>query len=382
MSKVFIQESTLTAIGDAIREKSGSSELIAPLDMATEIANLPTGGGGGEVEPIELTGSCNNVCSGDIADAYIKLYGHTITTKDITSASSMFRGTQLERIPFDINLVNTGNGVSLSYAFSGQPMRSSKLKTLPKVTGRVSDLGNVLWNQDQLTEIPEYFYKDMDFTPLDQYLSTAVGSTAYGFCFTKIKEVPFELMNHGHPSISSGRMPWCGSFNGCSRLRSIKLPAWMNNNTNAFTNSTFSSSFSSNHSLRSLVFDMPNGVPFTLKAKSQTIDLTQNVGYGTFSSKLGPVEAQIKDDATYQALKNHPDRWTNELNYSLYNKASAIETINSLPDTSAYLATAGGTNTIKFKGNSGALTDAGAINTLTEAEIAVATAKGWTVTFA
>ena len=43
------------------------------------------------------------------------------------------------------------------------------------------------------------------------------------------------------------------------------------------------------------------------------------------------------------------------------------------------LATAGGTNTIKFKGDSGSATDGGAINTLTEEEIAVATAKGWTV---
>jgi hypothetical protein len=44
------------------------------------------------------------------------------------------------------------------------------------------------------------------------------------------------------------------------------------------------------------------------------------------------------------------------------------------------LATAGGTNTIKFKGIAGSKTDGGAINTLTEEEIAVAAAKGWTVT--
>jgi len=47
-----------------------------------------------------------------------------------------------------------------------------------------------------------------------------------------------------------------------------------------------------------------------------------------------------------------------------------------LPDTSAY-----GTNTIKFRGAAGALTDGGAINTMTAEEIAVATAKGWTVSF-
>jgi hypothetical protein len=44
MSKVFIEESTLSAIGDAIRAKSGGTELISPADMATAITNLSSGG--------------------------------------------------------------------------------------------------------------------------------------------------------------------------------------------------------------------------------------------------------------------------------------------------------------------------------------------------
>ena len=79
-------------------------------------------------------------------------------------------------------------------------------------------------------------------------------------------------------------------------------------------------------------------------------------------------------------LKNDPDWFTCNVAYSRYNHDSAVATINSLPDTSAYLATAGGTNTIKFKGAAGEKTDGGAINTLTAEEIAVAAAKGWTVT--
>jgi hypothetical protein len=92
-------------------------------------------------------------------------------------------------------------------------------------------------------------------------------------------------------------------------------------------------------------------------------------------------DKEVKDDATYQALKNDPDWFATKIEYSRYNHDSAVNTINSLPDTSAYLAANGGTNTIKFQGASGSLTDGGAINTLTEEEIAVAAAKGWTVTF-
>ena len=58
-----------------------------------------------------------------------------------------------------------------------------------------------------------------------------------------------------------------------------------------------------------------------------------------------------------------------------------VNTINSLPNTSAFLSTNGGTNIIKFKSNQGDSSPWGGASNLTEEEIAVATAKGWTVSF-
>ena len=121
--------------------------------------------------------------------------------------------------------------------------------------------------------------------------------------------------------------------------------------------------------------------------KSQVIDMSKQIGCLYFNSddeyypNLFPPDKKITDDASYQALKDNPDAWTKMPEYSFYNHDSAVETINSLPDTSAYLTENGGTNTINFLGNSGSNTDGGAINTMTAEEIAVATAKGWTVTF-
>ena len=123
-----------------------------------------------------------------------------------------------------------------------------------------------------------------------------------------------------------------------------------------------------------------DGTPYVVKWGGQTIDLSEYVGYSKNKSELmgynnGITEDKwVNNDATYQALKNDPDWFTTEVAYSRYNHTSAVNTINSLPDTSAY-----GTNTIKFKGASGSATDGGAISNLTEEEIAVATAKGWTV---
>lgn len=49
MANVLVQDTSLTAIADAIRGKNGSSTLYKPGEMAAAITDLPTGSGGGEV---------------------------------------------------------------------------------------------------------------------------------------------------------------------------------------------------------------------------------------------------------------------------------------------------------------------------------------------
>ena len=134
--------------------------------------------------------------------------------------------------------------------------------------------------------------------------------------------------------------------------------------------------------LNSMTFETEDGMPIIENWKSQTIDLSTNVGFVPIKeNSVGynsgiTADKEVTDAESYEALKNDPDWFTTKIGYSRYNHDSAVETINSLPDCSS----SGGTNTIKFNGQSGELTDGGAINTLTEEEIAVAAAKGWTVT--
>ena len=144
-----------------------------------------------------------------------------------------------------------------------------------------------------------------------------------------------------------------------------------------------------------------DGTPYTVKWGGITISLTDQIGYCLSDNQIldhssvhGITQAKrVSDAATYEALKNDPDYYVYNTDkqaydgkqvyigvlYSRYNHNSAVETINSLPDCSAYCAETNKTNTIKFKKYSGALTDGGGINTLTAEEIAVATNKGWTV---
>lgn len=59
MAKYTIEDTTLTSIADAIREKCGSTEMCCPTNMASLIAGIPTGGGGGPLVHT-VTKSCDN----------------------------------------------------------------------------------------------------------------------------------------------------------------------------------------------------------------------------------------------------------------------------------------------------------------------------------
>lgn len=49
MATVYLKDTTLTSIGNAIREKTGSSDLLLPSDMPNAIAGITTGGSGAEL---------------------------------------------------------------------------------------------------------------------------------------------------------------------------------------------------------------------------------------------------------------------------------------------------------------------------------------------
>lgn len=228
------------------------------------------------------------------------------------------------------------------------------------------------------------FYSCKNITTLDNVFVLSgeqTGQVVLSQCFEEafcLRKIPAEILELSKMDNTSGgsNLIFNRGFRSCYCLDEISglgVPL----GTKSMTYNRFNATFYDCRHLRSMTF-VPNQVA---EWKNQTIDLSYYVGYGTLSTYGFSSTKQIKDDATYQALKNDPDSWTSDINYARYNHDSAVETINSLPDTSAYLATARGTNTIKFKGAQGAKTDGGAINTMTEEEIAVATAKGWTVSF-
>lgn len=381
MANVIINDTHLTNIADAIREKTGTSDTYKPGEMATAIAAIEAGGGGGDLpeEAFKLTGECVYRFGYGGWDWFIENYGDKITTENISNASYMFYFSNVEEIPFDLNFDNKLNYVLASNMFDG----CHYLTNIPKLIGLKPDANTRIFAGCQrLREISAESLENIDFSYMDNLNSEWSGNRSYLFntCFS-LRSLPMEFLNHGNPKVYyTYSIYYCG-FTSCHTLDEIiNLP--LPHIKSEWSSNTFSDTFHGCNRLKNMTFALQeDGTPYVVKWKNQTIDLT-NSGYNHLGSKNYildynsgiTADKEVKDDATYQALKDDPDWFTSNVAYSRYNHDSAVATINSLPDTSAY-----GTNTIKFKGAAGSATDGGAINTLTDEEIAVATVKGWTV---
>lgn len=382
MSKVLVNETSLTAIGNAIRDKNGKSDKYKPSEMAAAIGAIETGGGGDiEVEPIVLTGNCSYICSYGIASAYIELFGDTITTSGVTDTNYMFRGYKNTTIPFEINIDNS------NYRSMANMFMYSHLKELPKINNAYPSAINNLFDQCYyLKAIPEDYMDAWNFNRIYSYSSASI-SYMFNDCYS-LRSIPIKILSklHNDKATLASYKFYSSAFSDCHVLDEIVgVPV----DGATLTTNSFGGTFTNCNRIKNLIFETnEDGSTKIANWKTQTIDLTANVGYLSeykthevldYNSGI-TADKQVKDDATYQALKNDADWFAIHVAYSRYNHDSAVATINSLPDTSAYLAEKGGTNTIKFKGANGRNTDGGAINTLTEEEIAVAAAKGWTIT--
>ena len=375
MSKVVIDDSKLVNIADAIRNKNGSANKYTPTEMATAIGEIKASSGA-ELAPEDLviSGTSDYKFYNGSWDWFIKKFGDKITTKDITNASYMFNQARISSIPFSLNFKKDYTA-DISYIF-----RNSQIVFPPPINNiKVRRISEIFSNCTKLTEVPEDYFDTWDFSYLNQSSSSSdIHSTIFGYCYN-LKKIPSNLSMFYSKLTSNWNVFNCKAFVYCYVLEKItNLPV----EQGILSSDSFQETFNYCSRLKKITFSLNDGMPKTAKWQKQNIFLNVYVGYAKnpLVSSGMPSDTEIKDDATYQLLKDNEDSWTTDIAYSRYNHDSAVETINTLPDTSAYLAESGGTtNIIKFKGASGSATDGGAINTLTEAEIAVAAAKGWTV---
>lgn len=368
MSQYVINDTTLTGIGDAIRAKNGTSDLIPVTGLADAITNLPTGGGDIPEEAFIFEGNISYAFSSDVWNWFLDTYKDRIKFKDISTVIYAFYQSTIH------NLVMNWEGV---YSAGGQMFSNSKVHSIEAFNNfQPITLASFFRQAYYLRELPDNFIDSWNFENF-----TGTSNNLFNGCYS-LRKTPFNLLKKIVDSAPYSSDLYANLFNSCLTIDEIKLPVL---SEMELTSNKLNSTCASCGRVKEIIFETnEDGTPKVVNWTNQSFKIN-SAGYSFDYYRLTDYNAgitkdkEIKNDTTYQALKNDPDCFTYNVNYSRYNHDSAVNTINSLPDTSAYLATAGGTNTLLLTGASGALTEGGAINTLTAEEIAVATAKGWTV---
>ena len=299
-------------------------------------------------EDLTFTGDCSYLFMNGRFSWVLEHYSSLLSFSNIENADSCFY-----YLKSNVDLTNLTFYMKDDYINRIRQMfYQSNLPHLPHIVGAINNCSE-LFRECQMKSIPDNFFDDFIFRNKPSYYSISCSSIFQG-CqnLTKVpslkafKQIALTLV----PSYTEYNFYYY-LFYRCSSLQEIRdLPIVYGINSE-LTQNFFVETVNNTEKLSSFTFE-PN----------QTARLSNQVLYlGSTGHKYDGFNRYIKD--------------------SVYNHDSAVETINSLPDTSAFLAEVGGTNTITFYRNQGANTEGGAIGNLTAEEIAMAAAKGWTVAF-
>ena len=229
----------------------------------------------------------------------------------------------------------------------------SNLLYLPHIVGAIDDCSE-LFKLSYIKSIPDNFFDDFIFKKKTYFSSEVRCSSIFYMCkdLTKVPSLKaFKQLDLAKVPTSDYDNFYYYLFYKCSSLQEIRdLP---------------------------IVYGINSTV--TVNRFSGMVDYAEKLSSFTFEPNQ---TARLSDQTLFLGRTGHKEDYYNHYKKdSVYNHNSAVETINSLPDTSAFLAEYGGTNTIIFYRDQGANTEGGAIGNLTAEEIAVAAAKGWTVAF-
>lgn len=394
MSKYVINDTTLTGIGDAIRAKGGTTALIPVTGLADAITNLPTGGG--EIEfPAVLDMGLTKI---NEQGKFDWLWGMAPQMTILHGGSSeAFTYSQLE----DLSHLTFKLGVNISSnaGFNNYFNYCQELKALPNIIflgNKTSNIAGFFSNCSKLREIPNDIFMARDEN--GESLGTLCFSTdptttncRTGSVFNGCKSLRVHPKIHdGIQRAGNSSNSYTYMFYNCHALDEITdIPVYKG----PFTSNTFSNAFNLCHRVENIKFaKQADGTPYTADWKNQTIDLTNYVGYVNYESNITNYNSGITTDNKVSSTSEYNQRsiknwYSISPSFCRYDLIAASFTLGTLPDTSAYIAANGGTNTIKFRGECG-IKDVwvGTSNSvedfmknMPDAYIAMATAKGWTV---
>jgi hypothetical protein len=291
MAKVFIEESTLTKIGNSIRNKTGKTDLIDPAVMDIEIDSIVSGGGEIPEEAFKITGNCAQRFSSNCWNWFIDTFGSRVTTENITKLFQMCTNSdELTRIPFTLNINDCYDAANVF-------KNCNRLEECPKIRGNFtwstsSSIASILDSCHRLADAEDLF----DSAMLDGFSSVKVVSSyslpkaavMFSYCHS-LRSVPswfykLKLNEESTATPSATSCLYYSVFSNCSALdEALNIQVWRC--IAPMTSNMFSSSFNNTCRLKNFTFEtQEDGTPYEVKWKSQTIDLSSNVGWANSPS--------------------------------------------------------------------------------------------------
>nr|UVX52884.1 MAG: bppU [Bacteriophage sp.] len=322
-----------TAIAAAITDKGVETAADATFNTMAENIKAISGGGGNlpSFDSYKITGNgqyafaCNN---------HSWIYKNNIPI-DVTGTTTIpymfYYSDKVEHLP-DLETSHITNMESM-FAYC------KKLKAIPKIdTSSATNISDIFNNCQIITEVPA-----LDIS------NATVLDNMFPYCH-KLKSIPRSILDNCFKgNLGYYYQFYYNAFYQCYNLEEV-LNLDIGDGYTSATN-MFYYTFDYCSSLRRFTFKTnEDGSPIYTQMQGQTLDLSNYAGW--FQS-----EYTAKNWADGEYTVNPAEAY--------YNRDSMAETINSLPIVKNC--------TIKFKKEQGQL--------LTEDEIAIATSKGWTVTF-
>lgn len=412
MSKYVIDNETLSSIGNAIRSKTGKNGLIAPGDMPEEIESIE--GGGGSSLPTEIN------LSEEDPGSYFFGYDRTNPYLDTSTPvkvnfyrfqNGFYTNPNIENADlFELNSISS-NKLYIQSLFASctnlKRVKSSGEAGLVNINPNIAfdaslaqsiGFGTVFSSCYSLVDANGLF---ADETALERCIDSYVLGDSSGAYFYAIfqncyalRDIPtwfYKLKNIKRTTVipSSTCFVFQNCFRSCYSLdEATDIPITFKSLSGTVTANLFSGAFTYAGRLKRITLETPtNGASaYVMPWQNQTIDLVYTgwipADYEANFLKYSNITSskKVTDINDYNRLKNDPDWYTCNASYSRFNRVSAVEFFNSLPNTKSYV-TSSAPNTIKLWYYGGTYTDGKGMDTLSSSEIAIATAKGWTVTF-
>ena len=264
MSKYVIDSSTLTAIGDAVRGKDGSTDPILVSEIASKITAIPAGGGSIEIPTFSGTGI--NRFSYNNWNWFIEQFRNQIIVDGLTSTEEMFYNSdELETIPFDINNSSISNALF---------KECTNLKEIGDIKNcNIYGIQEIFYNCANLRYLPNFI------NCIFNNLNSSSNRFRYPFygCYS-LRNVPEDLLkNLYNLATSASSQVVYGMFYNCYALDEVKglFPSKATLTSNAFYNTLYAC-----YRVKDVIFATDNGVPYVRNWNNQIIDLSYYIGYG------------------------------------------------------------------------------------------------------